>query len=164
LTSPRRENTFDVVRTANLVIPALFTVLTAAACMPTPVAYKTTVASMISCPEDKTDVSKPDMSDDSYVHASGCGKTMDAVCDLTDQSHGGRCISVPAKLDDMLRWTLDGANCTSATFTVAAAFKDKDDYREYDVRGCGSTDQSTWRCGAQLDGSKRTKCLQKLGD
>jgi hypothetical protein len=144
------------------IVVATVAVVAAAACMPTPAAYKTTVASMMSCDESQTDFSKPDMSDDYWVHGSGCGKQMDAVCDLTGVG-AARCISLPAKLDDMLRWTLDGpgSDCTKATFTVLPAFKDRDDYREYDVKGCG--DGASWRCGTQLDGSKRVRCLAKPG-
>ncbi len=130
--------------------------------MPTPASYKMTVASMMSCNESDVDLSKPDgMVDDNWVRATGCGKTVDALCEQTgSNSTGGRCIALPAKLDDLLRWELTGLGCANPAIAVGPAFQTREDYREYTVTGCG--DSQRWKCSTKSDTRKRESCLKIL--
>lgn len=145
------------------VAPLLLLALSAAACV-TPASYKMTVASMMGCNESEVTWSKPDMNDDHWLRGTGCGKTVDAICDQTgDNSTGGRCIAIPTKLDDLLRWHLAGAGCANPKIAVGPAFQSREDQREYDVTGCGGNVQTQkWKCSATSELRKRQSCEQIL--
>jgi hypothetical protein len=130
-------------------------------CMPTPASYKMTVASMMSCNDSEVSFSKPDEVDDNWVHATGCGKTVDAICYATgSNSTGGRCLEIPAKLDDLLRWELAGDGCANPVIAVKPAFQSREDYREYNVTGCKESQR--WKCSMKSDTRKRESCLKIL--
>jgi hypothetical protein len=148
------------VRVAPLFL-FLFLAFAALACLPPPASYKMTVASMMGCNDSEVAFSKPDGNDDNWVRATGCGKTVDAICEATgSNSTGGRCIAIPAKLDDLLRWELTGMGCANPAITVGPAFQSREDYREYTVTGCG--DSQRWKCSMTSDTRKRESCLKIL--